>query len=516
MGSIVAPGVEPEEGDRRGGLLGWVRQLLGGATWLSVTRVLQQGIGFFLLPVYTRYLTPTDYGLIEVLMVSVFLALMVIGQGMPPALLRQLTYVHSDDGRRRRVAAGVAFAHVGLSSLVFLGFASVLSGPLSTALFASREHAVLVVVGAAIVSLQAIGALANAVLLSQDRIPALVGVGLAQFGVKLALNILFVVVLETGFAGVIWSHLIGEAVGVLVFVPLVWRDVEWALEGGELRSLLRYGVPLIASSLSLQVLMVSDRYVIRWLRPGADLGLYAVANKFATAFVFIAIDPLERMWEMRGLELAREGNGPAWIARVANLYLALGGLASLVAIGLAEPLVRVATTPAFTAAHGAVGVLIAGAVLFGLGEVFKLPMRVDGASARISLVAGVAAVFNLGITVLMVPRLGFLGAAIATVVSFALFAGLNAWGARRHMSVPYDWGRLALMAGLLLLACAAQPAMLQLGSWHRLLISAGAALGWVMLMPVFLDRETRDEVATRVRELTRRPLWRPGWRSGNA
>lgn len=519
MASTVEPGAE-EEGRERGGLLSWGRQLLGGATWLSVTRVLQQGVGFFLLPVYTRYLSPQDYGRIEVLMVSVFLALMVVGQGLPPALLRQLSYVHAEDGRRRRLAAGVAFAHIAISATVFLGAVALTSQFLSTALFASREHGALVVVGAAIVGLQALAALGNAVLLSRDRIPALVGMSLAQFGVKLALNILFVVVLEKGFVGIIWGHLAGEAVGVLLFVPLVWRHVEWGFDRQELRSLLRYGMPLIASSLSLQVLMVSDRYVIRWLRPGADLGLYAVANKFAMAFVFIAIEPLERMWEVRGLELAREKDGPEWIARVANLYLALGGLASLVAIGMAEPLVRIATTPAFTASHGAVGILIAGAVLFGLGEVFKLPMRVSGASARISLVAAVAAVFNLGITVAMVPRLGFLGAAVATALSFALFAVLNVWGARTHMAVPYDWGRLTLMGGLLLLVCVVQPAMLELDPLSRLLISAGMALVWLLLLPVFLDRETRDEVAewlaTLPAALARRGLRRPGWRGGNA
>ena len=386
---------------------GFAGRLIGGATLISVSRVLQQGVGFLLLPLYTRILTPEDYGRIEVLMVSVLFSLMVLGQGLPPSLLRQLTYVHRENEERRRVVAGSALAYLVLSSVVFVAFAALISSDMAGLFFGDSEYSYVVLIGALLVGLQGVTALGSAVLLARQRVLVVVVVGFIQFGTKLFLNIYLVMFLKLGFVGIIWGHLAGDIVGALAFCWAMRRHIEWQwrrLDVVELRALLRYGLPLIASSLSLQVLFLSDRYVIRYLRPSAELGLYAVAAKFATAFFFILVEPFDRMWEVSSLEVLGRPNGRQHIARVANAFLVAGTSACLLAIVVAEPLVGLAAAPAFGAAHAAVGLLMAGALLCGLGEVFRVGLRAAGASGTMAAIAAGAAVFNVVVTIKLVPR----------------------------------------------------------------------------------------------------------------
>ena len=500
MATAAGPRAEP----RPGGLGQFVRRLVGGASLLSLASILQQGIGFFLLPVYTRYLSPEDYGHIEVLMVSVFLALMVVGQGMPPSLLRSLTYVYADDERRGRAAAGTALAWIGLSGLGFFALVALLSRPLSTALLGTPEHADLVMIGGILVGTGAFISVASSILLAAQRVSLAVGVGLAQFAVKLALNILLIVVLEVGFAGIIWSQLAGEIVGMVGVLWMVRNRVTWNLRIGELRGLLGYGVPLIGSTLGQQVLSVSDRYVLRWLRPGAELGLYAVANKFSTAFFFIVLTPLFRMWEINSLELVSDREGARRISRLGSLYLILGTALVLAAMWLGEPVLRLILPPEFVAAEAAVGILIAGSVFHGLGEIFKVGMRATGAAGRQAMAAAAAAVLNLGLTVLMVPPLGFVGAAISTVLSFAAYAGLNAFAARGTVSIPWDRSRLLFGTVLLLAICCAQPWLVQIDPAARFVQRGWLLLAYLVLSPLMLDEETRAALADRLRPGLRR------------
>lgn len=484
----------------------FLRRLLGGASLLSLVSILQQGIGFFLLPVYTRYLSPEDYGRIEVLMVSVFVALMIVGQGLPPSLLRSLTYVLADDAGRGRRAAGTALTYISLSGLLVLLVTMAAAGPFAGWLLGSPDHALLVVVGGVLIGIGAFVSVASSVLFAAQRVGLAVGIGFAQFLVKLALNILFIVVLEIGFAGIIWSQLIGEAVGLFAVLWVLRGRVTWGLDLGELRPLLTYGVPLIGSTLGQQVLLVTDRYVVGWLRPAAELGLYAVAHKFSTAFSFIVLTPLSRMWEINGLDLVRDRRGASRIARLASLYLLGGTVVVLTTQLLAEPLLNWILPPDFAGAEAAVGILVAGAVFHGLGEVLKIGLRASGDSTRQALAAGVAALLNIVLTVVMVRSGGFVGAAVATAVCLAMYAGLTGLAASRSgFAVPWERGRLLAGSALLLASCFAQPTLMSLDAGTRMELRGWLLLGYLVACPLLLDAETRRAVASRLRPLLGRP-----------
>lgn len=489
---------------RSGGLGQFVRRLLGGASLLSLASILQQGIGFFLLPVYTRYLSPEDYGHIEVLMVSVFLALMVVGQGLPPAVLRSLTYVYADDERRAKVAAGTALSWIAVTGAAFTALVALLSRPLSFAAMGSADHAELVVIGGFLVASGAFISVASSILLAAQRVSLAVGVGLAQFVVKLALNIVLIVVLQVGFEGIIWSQLAGEVVGLAGVAWMVRGRVRYGLDLGELRPLLRYGMPLIGSAVGQQALLVSDRYVLRFLRPGAELGLYAVANKFSSAFFIIVLTPLFRMWEVNSLELVNDREGANRISRLASLYMVLGTLMVLGAIWLGEPVLTVILPPEFIAAEAAVGILIGGSVFYGLGEVFKVGMRAAGAGGRQAIAAAGAAVINLPLTFLLVQPLGFVGAAIATAISFAAYAGLNAWAARGTIEIPWDRNRLLLGSAFLLVICCLQPWLESLDPSARFLQRGWMLLAYLVMTPLLLDDESRTAIHATLRPRLRR------------
>ena len=80
-------------------------QLLKGTSMMSVSGILQKGVGFFLLPLYTRYLSPADYGAVELFLVLLLIVDIVVLQGMASALMKRIVYDDADGGKKVRSIA---------------------------------------------------------------------------------------------------------------------------------------------------------------------------------------------------------------------------------------------------------------------------------------------------------------------------------------------------------------------------------------------------------------------------
>ena len=125
------------------------RQLLKGTSLMSIAGVLQKGVGFFLLPLYTRYLSPTDYGAVELFLVLLLIVDIVVQQGMASALMKRLVYDNvGSDRKTRGIAIGTALIFVLVSALL-VGTVLVAAGaPLAHLLFDQEGYGHLIALGA--------------------------------------------------------------------------------------------------------------------------------------------------------------------------------------------------------------------------------------------------------------------------------------------------------------------------------------------------------------------------------
>ncbi|MCM2254407.1 MAG: polysaccharide biosynthesis C-terminal domain-containing protein, partial [Vicinamibacteria bacterium] len=103
------------------------------------------------------------------------------------------------------------------------------------------------------------------------------------------------------------------------------------------------------------------------------------------------------------------------------------------------------------------------------------------------LVTAVSAAVNIGANLLLIPRFGPLGAAWATVASYAAMAGFGIFLSQRLWPVPFEWGRLgrlvAIAGGVLGVGWAAPAALLPGLVWKGVGLLSGLGLGALALRP---------------------------------
>ena len=407
--------------------------------------IIQRFLAVLLLPVYTRYLTPSDYGTVETLIALTTVLVIVLRLGMSNAFIR--FYFDSKEPEPRKLVLRTAFWFTMTSATLGLLVGLLLSPEISTALFGSDGDAK--IVAAAFVGLwaQMNWEQMRSLFRVEERSVAYVSASLANIGVTIAATLTLVVALDKGAIGVVVGNFVGT---LLVYVALLgYRREQLGLQFDRrlFREMNRFGMPLVPSALMLWVTNFSDRFFLLKLADADEVGLYSVGVRIASAMALL-LTAFRTAWPAFAYSIDDDHEAKATYAWVLTYVMAF---MAWVATGLAllSPwLVDWIAAPAFSSSSKVVGPLAFSVVLFSGYVVIAIGLGRTRRTQFNWVVTGAAAIVNVSLNLTLIPRYGMMGAAIATLAAYAtMFAGM-VWWAQRIYPVRYQWRRVGTTVGV--------------------------------------------------------------------
>jgi O-antigen/teichoic acid export membrane protein len=431
-------------------------------------------IAVLLLPVYTRYLSPADYGLIETLIALSAILTVLLAAGVKSAFFRFYFDEPDEAGKRRVIRTSFWFTMaMGTAGLV-AGLA--LAEPISEVLFDTSEHADLV--RAAFVGLWAHVNYEQMTSLFrvEQRSTAYLVATLINLGLTVAATVMLVVVWEQGPIGVI----VGNFTGTLAVYAglLLYRREQLGFEWDRplLREMNRFGMPLVPSALFLWVLNFSDRFFLVRLSGPREVGLYSIGVRIASAIILL-LAAFRTAWPAFAYSIEDDREAARTYAFVLTYLVAITSWMAL-ALGVLAPwLVELLTTEEFYSAERVVAPLAFAAAAFGAYIVVVIGIGRARRTRSNWIITGVAAALNVALNLALIPEFGMMGAAAATVGAYAtLFLGM-AWKAQQVFPVPYQWRRVATAFGTAIVLCVIGRA---------LDLPLGAAIALVAVYPLVL------------------------------
>jgi O-antigen/teichoic acid export membrane protein len=397
-------------------------------------------LAVLLLPLYTHYLTPADYGRIETLVAGVTVLTIVLRLGISSAFFRFWFDARDDDGRRTVLRTSFWFTMAASTAGLLAGVA--LAAPVSDLLFGDTGEADLVRAAFVLLWAQMNYEQLTAVFRVEERSTAFVLASLANVLVTVGATVLLVVVLEKGPLGVLVGNLSGT---LLVYVALLgYRREQLGLEldSGLLRQMNRFGLPLVPTALFLWLTNFSDRFFLVTLADAAEVGLYSVGVRIASAMVLL-LTAFRLAWPAFAYSIEDEGEARRTYAFVLT-YLTVIASWTALALGLLSPwLVDLLAADAFAPASRVVAPLAFAAVAFGAYVVIAIGLGRARRTQFNWVVTGAAALVNVALNLALIPPYGMMGAAIATAAAYATMAAGMAWWSQRVYPVPYQWRRVA-------------------------------------------------------------------------
>jgi len=421
---------------------GYLRSTMKHGAIYTLGVVLSRMVGFIMIPVYTRVLTPDEYGVLEMLSLTADVVSMLAGMGIGLALVRYY-YFYESEADRLTVASSAALLMIAVFAVVSIIGLS-LSASAASAILGDPTAVGLVRLATINLALAAILEIPITFLRAKQKSVSVVTVGMVRLVVSLLLNIVLVVHLRLGVAGILFSSIATSALICSVLFFRLFRETGMAWSGEIVKKLVVFGAPLVLWNLGSFVLHYSDRYFLRVLDSLQAVGLYSLSYKFAMLIGMFVIGPFTDVWSPKALEIERKEGmnaGPFLAAILGHYSLLLVTVALGIAL-FAEDVIKLVTGPEFHAAAQPVPLLALAMVLFGFRGISQLGAMIRERSDLIARSTIIAAVAVLSLNALLIPRWGVLGAALATALAFGIEFAVMRSLSNRIYSIPLGLWRV--------------------------------------------------------------------------
>jgi len=477
-------------------MTGYLKRLLASSAAYQAASLLSAGLGVLTLPLYTRHLTPSDYGYAETLLTFVIFTSIVLRFGIGEALVR---FWFDDEDHARRIALArttVTFVAIATSLAAAVGVA--LAGPLSELLLGTRD-APLMAYG--LLGLWAFTniEIAYALLRVEERRRDYVIAGVSNVLLTVALTVVLVVGFDAGARGYVAGNYAASAAVLLV---LWWtlRDRVMPTLPRQLAPLLRFGAPTVPADATVFLLNVVDRAYLLRTQSAAAAGVYAVAVKLSTA-VIVLVRGFQAAWPPLAYSVADDAEAKRLYAFVTTVYVLITGFGVAAITLLGRWLVRLLADPSYFAAHEALPWLALGWALYGLNLVFVTVAGRAKVTTRNFPAALAGLAVNALILVTLVDPLGIAGAGIALCGAYVVMLAVIYVLTRKLFTVPFEWRRLSFLVGLLTLVAVAGELLLPTSGLGGF-VSRSAALALIpiaLLAGGFLTATERARLTTLIR-----------------
>ena len=426
------------------GLAQEIKRLGKHSAIYGVGGLIQRLVAVLLLPLYTRFLTPSDYGAIEALVALSAVIFALLRAGIQSSFFR--FYFRAETDRERLTVVRTSFWFTMGAATIALAAGELFAPQISQFLYGSGEHTDLV--RAAFVGLWAT--------MNYDQLTALFRVeersvsysmaSLANVALTIGITILLVVVLDQGPLGVIVGNFSGTL--AVYAVLLAYRRTQLGLEfdRGVFWKMTEWGMPLVPSVIALNAIDFADRILLVRIKGQHELGLYAIGMRISAGLLFV-LAAFRTAWPAFAYSI-REDNEARRTYGFVLTYVTFFSSWAALALGLAAPwIVRLLTTPDFYGGARVVPMLSFAFVVFGAYVVVVTSIGRVGRRGSNWIITGIAAVIGVLLNLALIPPFGMTGAAVSMLLAyFVIFLGMT-WKAQRVFHVHYQWRRLATAAG---------------------------------------------------------------------
>ena len=423
-----------------------VKTIIRHSSVYGIANFLQKGVGFLMIPVYTHYLSPSEYGILELMDLTITIITMLTGMGLGSAIVRFYSHYENAEDKNEVFTTSLIFTFILclLIISIFEGFSRYFGEMvLGDARYYRYFQIMFVAMG-----LQTIASIPENLLLARKQSVIFSAITVGTFVSYLALNILFLVIFKMGVIGILLSILITKALNTSSLFIITLRHTRLTFSPKKLNEMLRYGLPLVPAALAMFVMHFSDRFFVQKICSLNDLGLYSLGYKFGMILTVFVFAPFFRIWDIERFEIAKTDDGKQIFGRFFTYYCAVIIFAGLVISVLIEEIINIMAASEYHGAAAVVPLIVLSYLLYGMASFFSLGIMITNKTryaAYIQLpIAGINIIFNF----LFIRSYGIMGAAISTLLSFSLLAIFTFVISQNIYMIPLEYKRVFILFAL--------------------------------------------------------------------
>jgi len=265
----------------------------------------------------------------------------------------------------------------------------------------------------------------------------------------LGLNIFFLVYVDTGIIGIFYSQLIANIMILFITLPILLKNFKYKFDLILISEMLKYGIPLIFSAISVQLLAISDRFIIKDLLDFSQVGIYSLGAKIAGVLNVFVVQAFALGFLPIAYKMLHSPDAKLFYQKIFKfLVLALVFFALGLSLFAHEVLLLFAKKPEFIVAYKIVPLLTVTFIFKGIQYMFMLGFHYVKKTKYIAYIVTFVLVINICLNYLLIPKWGIWGAAFATVTSGVLICLISYIVSQRFFPVNYELNKMFTAFGV--------------------------------------------------------------------
>lgn len=403
----------------------------------TIGAILPKAAQFILLPIYSQYLTPEDYGIVQSMLVLSAILTIVFTFAVDRSVYR-LYFDFNSTIEKRNFLGTVTTTLLLVATLMLI--VSFLCKPILSQIFKSIPFYPFYVYALVTTYLSVFSLVPRVYFQVEQKAGKFVLISLLDFIVSTVLILYFITVAHQGAEGMLLAQLVKSVLFIPFFVFITVKIVNFTFNRKILRDVLKFSLPMVPALLSAFVLNLSDRIFIERFFTLKDVGIYSISYKLAEILIivsgslFSAYNPL--FYKIANQENQIEAKQKLFVYNKAIVILLLV-ISTAIAL-FSEEFINLFNDQ-YKNAYTLVPIIVLGIFIGQAGGLMNLSIYQMKKSKQIMYLILISAIVNVGLNFILVPRFGSFGAALATTITFLIFFVIKAVYIKKCYYIPFAW-----------------------------------------------------------------------------
>jgi len=416
-----------------------VSKIFKNSVIYSVVSILQRAIGFFLLPVYTIYLTPHDYGVVSIVTTLISLLSVLYGLSLHGAANR-FYFKYQDDKKKLEELWGTLFTFTVINCLLMTIIIVIFHNYLIDPFIKGISFYPYIIIGLVSVTLNPVYIFFQTTLQTKQNAKKYAVNNFLFFLINIVLILFFVIFLKWKAEGVLIAQALTNVFfyiyTLFVFIP----SVKICLNKEFLKESLAYSLPLLPHSIAAWVSAMIDRVLLNNYCSTADVGVYNIGFQFANILniIIVGVNQAYSPWFFE--QIKNEDNGYKRISKFASTIMSLYVFIGLIIILFSSEIILLLNT-SYSNAWKVIPFLTVAFIFSGIYYLVCAPFFVNK-TYLIPIVTISGAVLTLLLNVILIKKYSIAGAALANLIGSIIIALLTSVLSNKIIKVGFNWFQL--------------------------------------------------------------------------
>lgn len=406
----------------------------------TIATVLTRGIAIFLVPIYTRYLTPAEYGIIDYFMILASIINLTIALEISQAVARY--YQDAVGMKEKRSYVATAFLFTIFVYVLYFLISFIFSNEFAYLFLDDENMSILFIIASGAIATNGIFYFVQNQLKFEIRPKDFAVVSIVNVIVLASVAIYLLVIAGLKVESIFIAQIIANILASILGVYMARKSYGFLFVYEKFKEMISFSYPLVFSGVAVFIAVFIDRIAIKDLLGLDELGIYGVAYRFAAVASLVMIGFQSSLMPLV-YKHYKEPNTSKDISKIFNIFSIFALFVVAGSIIFAKEMVILFTTEAFYSSYSLIAILVL-VVFFSNMYIFAPGIGIAKKTKLTAMITITSAILNTILNYTLIPIFGLNGAAYASLISAIVAFFMYLLLAYKYYPIPYKTKELFL------------------------------------------------------------------------